>query len=260
MPPAARTAADQVVGRRAHPPQRPGARQRDPLVGQGDLGQRPALTPLADQVAGGKPDLVEEDLVEGVGAGHVDQRADGDPGSVHRADEVRDPLVLRARRARCGPAGSRVGLVGVAGPHLLALDHPLVAVELGPGGQRRQVGAGAGLAEQLAPDLLGGQQRQQVALLLLVGAGVEDGRTGPADPDGVLRSADPGPPQLLVDHELDGSGSAPRPHGAGQWGATSPRSASWRPVGSGWSANQRTELGPAGDRRRAAVRCPRRPA
>ena len=32
--------------------------------------------------------------------------------------------------------------------------------ELGPGGQRGQVRAGSGLAEQLAPDLLPGQQRE----------------------------------------------------------------------------------------------------
>ena len=38
-------------------------------------------------------------------------------------------------------------------------DDPLVPVGLGPGGERGQVGAGVGLAEQLAPDLLAGQQR-----------------------------------------------------------------------------------------------------
>ena len=31
-------------------------------------------------------------------------------------------------------------------------------------------------------------------------------------------------------------GSAPRPQGAGQWGATRPASASWRPVGRGWAS------------------------
>ncbi len=38
---------------------------------------------------------------------------------------------------------------------------------------------GAGLAEQLAPDLLAGEQRAQVALLLLVGAVGDDGRRAP---------------------------------------------------------------------------------
>ena len=81
--------------------------------------------------------------------------------------------------------------VGVRRPHLLAPDHPLVTVEIGPGGQRGQVGSGAGLAEQLAPDLLAGQQGHQVAVLLIGGPGEQDGGSGPSDPDGVGRVAAP---------------------------------------------------------------------
>ena len=58
----------------------------------------------------------------------------GRSGSV-RADDLADVAVVRA-----------------GGPHLLAGDDPLVAVALGPGLQAGQVGAGAGLAEQLAAD------------------------------------------------------------------------------------------------------------
>ena len=55
-------------------------------------------------------------------------------------------------------------------------DDPFVAVLDGAGLQRGEVGAGLGLGEALAPDLLGGQDRLQVALLLLIGAVGDDHR------------------------------------------------------------------------------------
>ena len=96
---------------------------------------------------------------------------------------------------------------------------------------------GAGLAEQLAPDLLAGQQRQQVALLLLGGAGVEDGGTGPADADGVLGTPDPGPAELVVDDQLERRVGA-EPPGRGPVRGDQPRSASSRPDGSGCGSSQ----------------------
>ena len=79
---------------------------------------------------------------------------------------------------------------------------------------------GAGLAEQLAPDLLAGQQREQVAVLLLLGAGVEDRRAGPADADHVARAAAPRPRRSSSSMMIWWIGSASRPHGVGQCGAT----------------------------------------
>ena len=68
-----------------------------------------------------------------------------------------------------------------AGPHLLPVDHPVVAVAHRGGGQAGQVGAGARLGEQLAPDVLGGGQRPQPGPLDVVGLGVfADGRRGHA--------------------------------------------------------------------------------
>ena len=52
------------------------------------------------------------------------------------------------------------------GPHLLAVDDPLVAVADGPGAEAGDVAAGARLAEHLAPHLLAGEERAEVALLL----------------------------------------------------------------------------------------------
>ena len=59
-------------------------------------------------------------------------------------------------RIGAGDEDGEVGVLRARRPHLLAVHDPLVAVALRPGSQRRQVGAGAGLAEQLAPDLLAG--------------------------------------------------------------------------------------------------------
>ena len=42
-----------------------------------------------------------------------------------------------------------VRVMRAGGPDLLPVDDPLVAPELGPGGAARQVGAAAGLAEEL---------------------------------------------------------------------------------------------------------------
>ena len=52
-------------------------------------------------------------------------------------------------------------------PHLLAVDHPLVAVELGGGRHVGQVAAGAGLGIALAPQLGDVEDLRQEALLLL---------------------------------------------------------------------------------------------
>ena len=92
--------------------------------------------------------------------------------------------------------------LGERRPDLLAVDHPLVAVAHGPGAEGGEVGAGAGLAEELAPDLLAGEQREQVALLLLLACrrGRSSGRPSRC------RSGSTGaarrPRQLLVDEEL----------------------------------------------------------
>ena len=74
-------------------------------------------------------------------------------------------------------------VVGLGRPHLLAVDHPLVAVAHGPGGEAGEVGAGAGLAEQLAPDLVAAEHRVEEALLLRVGAVGDDRRADHADAD-----------------------------------------------------------------------------
>ena len=90
------------------------------------------------------------------------------PGSVHRADEVRDPLVLRRVGVGPGEQDPEAGDVGVARPDLLAVDDPLVAVAHGAGAQRRRgrepaSGSLNSWHQNSSPASIGGQ----VPLLLL---------------------------------------------------------------------------------------------
>ena len=93
------------------------------------------------------------------------------------------PLCFGCVGVGAGDEHPPLGEVGEGGPHLLAVDDPLVAVAHGPGGEAGDVGAGARLAEELAPDLLAGEERAEVALLLLVGAVGDDGRRAHAVAD-----------------------------------------------------------------------------
>ena len=63
-----------------------------------------------------------------------------------------------------------VGVVGAGGPHLLAVDHEVVAVELGPGAEAGEVGAGVGLGHAERGGDVAPQQRDGPLLLLLLGA------------------------------------------------------------------------------------------
>ena len=74
-----------------------------------------------------------------------------DAGLVHRTANADRPLCFGDIRVGAGQQEAPVGEVGVARPDLVAGDDVLVAVALGPGAQRREVGAGVGLAEALAP-------------------------------------------------------------------------------------------------------------
>ena len=90
------------------------------------------------------------------------------------------------------PGAPASGLVCLGGPHLLPGDDPPVPTHLPfplhtdrAGGQRGQVAAGAGLAEQLAPDFLGRPELAQPAFLLLIVTVGEDGRGRHAQSDAV---------------------------------------------------------------------------
>ncbi len=127
------------------------------LEGQRGQGHPPSLAHLPDHVVGPGPGPVEEDLVELGGPGELGDGPDLHAGLVHGHQQIGEAVV--PDRARLGPAHHEapVGLMGQRGPHLLAGDHPLVAVELGLGLDVGQVAAGVGLRVALAPQLGAGQ-------------------------------------------------------------------------------------------------------
>jgi hypothetical protein len=118
----------------------------------------PALPALADDPVRGRARTVEEHLVEQRAAGHLAQRADRDAGLVHVEQQVGDARVLGRVGLGAEQAEHVVRLVRTRGPDLVAVDHPLVADELGARRERREVAARARLAVALAPDVLAGER------------------------------------------------------------------------------------------------------
>src|SRR5690606_3534475 len=96
------------------------------------------------------------------------------------------PLVLGLVRVGAGDQDRPLGAVGQGRPHLLPVDDPLVTVPDRPRGQGGEVGSGAGLAEQLAPDLLASPQGTQESTPLFVVAEPQDRGSGHPQADGVL--------------------------------------------------------------------------
>jgi len=82
-----------------------------------------------------------------------------------------------------GPAEQEhhVGIVGRGSPDLLAVDHEVVAIQVGPGAGRGQVAAGARLRIALAPDGLAANGRLNPLLFLVLAADFEQCRHQHAD-------------------------------------------------------------------------------
>ena len=172
---------------------------------------RPAVALPADDVLVRDPRLLEEQLVELGLAGDLHQRPDLHAVLLHVEQEVGEAPVLRRVRVGAGDEHAPLGLVRVGGPHLLAGHDPLVAVPDRAGLERGEVGARLGLREALAPDLVGGQDRRQVALLLLVGAVGDDGRAAHGQAEHVGHRGRARARQLLVEDrllDLRGAGAA----------------------------------------------------
>ena len=116
-------------------------------------GHFPALSRLAEHEVSVGPGTVEEDLVELAGPGQLADRPDRDPRLAHRHEQHRQPAA--APRTWLGPGQHEapVGDVRQRCPDLLAGDLPVVTGKPSGRGDRRQVRAGAGLGESLAPQL-----------------------------------------------------------------------------------------------------------
>src|SRR6476620_8205453 len=97
---------------------------------------------------------------------------------MHGNREVGQTSMLR--RVPIGPRDENpeIGMVCARGPQLLTVDDPFVAVEDRPGGEAGEIGACAGLAEQLAPCFFTGKYRAQETFADVVVTVGEDGRAG----------------------------------------------------------------------------------
>ena len=131
-----------------------------------------------------------------------DDRRAFEPRRRRRHDDDRDSLVLG--RVGIGAASEPhvVGLVGATGEHLVAVDHPLIAVEDRPRAQRRQVGAGLRFRVADGEVDLAGEDPGQEERLLLVAAEAHD--RGPDRVEGDERERRPGPLHLVEEDELVG--------------------------------------------------------
>ena len=112
------------------------------------------------------------------------------------------PLCFGASRSVRGEQQAPVAVVRARRPHLLPVQHPLLAVAHRTRAQAREVGAGARLGEQLAPHVLAAQHRVEEALLLLVGAPGHDRGAGHRDADREHAGRDVEARLLLVEDPL----------------------------------------------------------
>ena len=148
------------------------------------------------------------------------------PGWSHRNGERRDTAVLGHLLIGPGQDQTPVGLVGVAGPHLVAGDHVVVTLAVGPGTQRGQVGPGVRLAEPLTPTVAPVDDAGEEPALDLLAAVLEDALDQIAQARARWR---PGRGQLLVDDDLVDGRTAPGHQSP--WATTSRRSRRRRATG-----------------------------
>src|SRR5215207_5534202 len=99
-----------------------------PLVVEGGRGHRPALPLGPEPLAVRDPHVGEEDLVELRLAGDLPQRPYVDAGDGHVAQEVGEAAVLGHVGVGAGDQDPEPGVVSARGPHLLAVDHPVLTV------------------------------------------------------------------------------------------------------------------------------------
>ncbi len=159
--------------------------EREALVHQRGQAHLPAVVDLAEHLRLVHAHVVEEDLVELRVAGDLLERLHRHAGRLHVEQEVRDALVLRRVGIGAREQHHPVGDVRERRPHLLAVDHVVVAVLHRPRLQRGQVGAGVRLGVALAPDLLAGEDLRGIPLLLRLGPVRDDRGPGHADAEDV---------------------------------------------------------------------------
>ena len=142
--------------------------------------QLPATVLLADQVGHRHPHVR---VVGGAGVhtGHGVHRRPGKTLGGGRHDQHRDAAVLLGLRVGAHRQPDPVGVCDQAGPHLLAVDHVVVAVADRGGTQVGQVGAGTGLRVADREVQFAGGDLGQEEFLLFLGAERHDRRRHAVD-------------------------------------------------------------------------------
>jgi len=161
--------------------------------------QLPAAILSAHEGGGGDPHIVEEGRADVV-LGEKRHRLGLDAGRLHVDDEHGDAGVLGSIGIRSRRQPDVVGVAGQTGEDLLAVDHVLVTVALGPRRERREIGAGAGFGVADAEMDLAGQDAREEERLLLFAAVSKQGGTHGVDRQHRHRSA--GPHGLVEEDEL----------------------------------------------------------
>ena len=153
------------------------------LAAEHHAGNAPALIEAAEHVGLRHAHLVEEFLGEfGVAFEGLD-RPHGNAGRMHIDEQHGDAGMARFRLGIGAHQREHpIGVMAVGGPHLMAVDDEVIAVEHGACGQAGEIGAGAGLGIALAPRRLARQDTGQEARFLLVGAGRDDDRADEIEP------------------------------------------------------------------------------
>ena len=183
--------------------QRGALRHRDPLVGQCGARQAPAVVDRAHHHVVGDEHIVEEHLVEQLGAGDLAQRSHDDARRLHVDDEVGDALVFRSVGIGTGQAHPVVRLLRPGVPHLLPGEPPTTLCPNGFHLQGGQIRACTRLTEQLTPDQLAAQRGRHELVDLLRRARLEDRRHRPPADDEVGPLHTRGG-QFLIDEQLFG--------------------------------------------------------
>ena len=146
-------------------------------MGQQIFGHVPAAVQRPDEVFLLHPHIVEEGLAEGALAADQRDRPGRDPLGGHVDQYEGDAQMFGGVRVGPDQAEDPVGLVGIGGPDLLAVDDPVVAAILRPGLKTRQIGPRARFGIALAPADFATHDFGQKMLLLGLGAEGQQGRT-----------------------------------------------------------------------------------
>jgi len=146
------------------------------FVLQQALGQVPAAVQRANQLAFRDFDCIEEHLAERRFAADQINRRNAHPGAFHVEHDQADARVLAGGGIGADQRIHPVRLVSVRGPDFAAINYKMIASIPGGGFQARQVRAGIGLGEALAPAHFTASHRGEQVFLLRFAAELQQHR------------------------------------------------------------------------------------